>query len=128
MGKPTTYQNQVLDRTKVLHGPRTQTYGETNYLEEKLSFGQNQGIARSSDLNLWGNQLLIRIKFWTEPRYCMVLGLKPIGKPTTYQNQVLDKTKVLHGPRTQTYGETNYLSKSSFGQNQCIAWSSDSNL
>ena len=42
---PTTYQNQVLDRTKVLHGPRTQTYGETNYLEEKLSFGQNQGIA-----------------------------------------------------------------------------------
>ena len=59
MGKPITYQNQVLDRTKVLHGPRTQTYGETNYL-------------------------LISIKFWTEPRYCMVLGLKPMGKPTTY--------------------------------------------
>ena len=58
----------------------------------------------------------------------MVLGLKPMGKPTTYQKQVLDRTKVLHGPRTQTYGETNYLSKSSFGQNQCIAWSSDSNL
>ena len=36
----------------------------------------------------------------------MVLGLKPMGKPTTYQNQVLDRTKVLHGPRTQTYGET----------------------
>ena len=58
MGKPTTYKNQVLDRTRVLHGPRTQTYGETNYLEEKLSFGQNQGIAWSSDSNLWGNQLL----------------------------------------------------------------------
>ena len=80
MGKPTTYKssfeqnqgiawssdsnlwgnqllrNQVLDRTKVLHGPRTQTYGETNYL---------------------------KIKFWTELRYCMVLGLKPMGKPTT---------------------------------------------
>ena len=82
MGKPTTYRNQVLDKTKVLHGPRTQTYGETNYL---------------------------KIKFWTEPRYCMVLRLKPMGKPTTYQNQVLDRTKVSHGPRTQTYGETNYL-------------------
>ena len=86
MGKPTTYQYlssfgqnqgivwssdsnlwgnqlliniyQVLDRTKVLHGPRTQTYGETNYLA-------------------------ISIKFWTEPRYCMVLRLKPMGKPTT---------------------------------------------
>ena len=39
----------------------------------------------------------------------MVLGLKPMRKPTTYQYQVLDRTKVLHGPRTQTYGETNYL-------------------
>ena len=86
MGKPTTYQYlssfeqdqgiawssdsnlwgnqllintyQVLDRTKVLHGLRTQTYGETNYLS-------------------------ILIKFWTESRYCMVLGLKHMGKPTT---------------------------------------------
>ena len=127
IGKPTTYQNQILDRTKVLHGPRIQTYGETNYLSI-LSFGQNQGIAWSSDSNLWGNQLFIKIKFWTEPRYCMVLRLKPIGKPTTYQNQVLDRTKVLHSSRTQTYGETNYLLELSFGQNQCIAWSSDSNL
>ena len=116
-----------MDRTKVLHGPRTQTYGETNYLK-KLSFGQNQGIAWSSDSILWENQLFKKTKFWTEPRYCMVLGLKPMGKPTTYQNQVLDRTMVLHGPRTQTYGETNYLSKSSFGQNQGIAWSSDSDL
>ena len=22
-------------------------------------------------------------KFWTEPKYCMVLGLKSMGKPTT---------------------------------------------
>ena len=73
-----------MDRSKVLYGHRTQTYGETNYLDEKT-------------------------EFWTEPRYCMVLGLKPMGKQTTYQNQVLDRTKVLHGPRTQTYGETNYV-------------------
>ena len=59
MGKPTTLQIYVFDRTKVLQGPRTQTYGETNYL--------------------------IKSKFWTEPRYCMVLGLKPMGKPTTEQ-------------------------------------------
>ena len=94
-----------------MYGPRTQTYGETNYLDEKnefwteprycmvlglkpmgkpttyqylSSFGQNQGIVWSSDSNLWGNQLPIKIKFWAEPRYCMVLGLKPIEKPTTY--------------------------------------------
>ena len=47
-----------MDRTKVLYGPRSQTYGETNYLKKIPSFGQNQGIAWSSDLNLWGNQLL----------------------------------------------------------------------
>ena len=49
---------QVLDRTKALYGPQTQAYGETNYLKEKY-------------------------KFWTEPRPYMVLGLKPMGKPTT---------------------------------------------
>jgi len=73
-----------LDRTKVLYGPRTQTYGETNYLKKYLSFGQNQDIVWSSDSNLWGNQLLKEIaKFWIKPRYCMVLGLKPMGKPTS---------------------------------------------
>ena len=35
----------VLDGIKVLHGPRTQTYGETNFLKKIMSFGQNQGIA-----------------------------------------------------------------------------------
>ena len=71
-----------MNKTKVLHGPQTQTYGETNYLK-KLSYGQNQGIAWSSNSTLWGNQLFKKSKFWIEPRYCMVLGLKPMGKPTT---------------------------------------------
>ena len=75
-----------MDRTKVLHGPRTQIYGKTNYLKKIISFGQNQGIVWSSDSNLWGNQLL-------------------------KENLSLDRTKILHGPRTQTYGETNYLKK-----------------
>ena len=57
---------------------------ENQLLKEILSFGQNQGIAWSSDSNLWENQLLKEIsKFWTEPKYCMVLELEPIGKPTT---------------------------------------------
>ena len=38
----------------------------------------------------------------------MVLGLKPMGKLDTPRAQVLDKTNVLHGPRTQTYGETRH--------------------
>ena len=49
---------QVLDRTKALYGPRTQASGDTNYLKGKsTSFGQNQGLAWSSDSSLWGNQL-----------------------------------------------------------------------
>ena len=44
-----------LDRTKILHGPRTQTYGETSCFQEKLSTRQNQGLAWFSDSNLWGN-------------------------------------------------------------------------
>ena len=46
-----------MDRTKALHGPRTQVYGETNYLDEKT-------------------------------RYCMVLGLKPMVKPTTWMRKL----------------------------------------
>ena len=45
-------------------------------------------------------------KFWTEPRHSMVLGPKPMGKPST--KKVLDRTKALHGLRTQAYGETKY--------------------
>ena len=39
----------------------------------------------------------------------MVLGLKPMGKLDTPRAQVLDRTKVLRGPRTQTYGETRHF-------------------
>ena len=60
----------------------------------------------------------------------MVLGLKPMGKLIASKNiYVLDRTKVLHDPRTQTYGETSYFKKyTSTRQNQGIAWSLDSNL
>ena len=49
-----------------------------------MSFGQNQGLVWSSNSSLWGNQVQEKIiKFWTEPRPCMVHGLKPMGKPST---------------------------------------------
>ena len=49
------------------------------------SFGQNQGLVWSSDLSLWGNQVqnFYYYKFWTESRPFMILGLKPMGKPST---------------------------------------------
>ena len=43
-----------------------------------------------------------------EPRSCIVLGLKPMGKLITMTSiSVLDRTKILHGPQTQAYGKTN---------------------
>ena len=93
----------------MVHG--TQAYGETKYMKKIISFGQNQGLAWSSDSSLWENQVHKRNltsfgqnqglawssdsslwgnqvheknhKFWTEPRPYTVLGLKPMGKPST---------------------------------------------
>ena len=120
-----------MGKTKALHGPRTQAYGETKYTRKITSFEQNQGLAWSSDSSLWGNQVQKKnYKFWTESRPCMVLGLKLMGKTSTQEKlQVLDRTKVLHGPWTQAYGETKYRRKiTSFGQNQGLEWSSNSSL
>ena len=30
-----------------------------------------------------------KTRFWTEPRHCIVLGLKPMGKPTTWMRKRL---------------------------------------
>nr|POF14643.1 hypothetical protein CFP56_26744 [Quercus suber] len=103
MGKLDTYRRMaVLDGTRALHGARTQASGETNHS------------------NMPGYQ--------TEPRYCMVLGLKPMGKLDTYRRmEVLDRAKALHGARIQSYGKTRYLQKNgSVRQNQGLAWSPDS--
>ena len=122
-----------MDRTKVLHGPLTKTYGETNYLKkssfgqnqgitwssdsnlwgnqllkEIISFGQNQGIAWSSDSNLWGNQLLKENLSFGQNQGIAWYSDSNLWENQLLMNQVLDRTKVLHGPRTQTYGETNY--------------------
>ena len=40
----------------------------------------------------------------------MVLGLKPIEKLAISRKKLSTRqNKVLHGPRTQTYGETSYF-------------------
>ena len=127
------YLSQVLDRTKPLHGPRTQAYGETKYKKEiSHKFWTEPRPCMVFGLKPMGKPSTLKdLKFWTEPRPCMVLGLKPMGKPSTKKDlsQVLDRTKALHGPRTQAYGETKYIKKIlSFGQNQGLAWSSDSSL
>ena len=71
----------VRDRAKVLHGPRIQTYWETGYVKKNLSTRQNQGLAWFSNSNLWGNYLLQeKSKYQIEPRSCLVLELKPLGK------------------------------------------------
>ena len=60
-----------------------------------------------------------KTRFWIEPRYCIVLGLKPIGKPTTW----IRKTKFWIEPRPcmvlglKAYGETNYLDGKVLGSN-----------
>ena len=77
-----------------------------------ISSGQNQGLAWSSDSSHGETKYKKNknYKFWTEPRPCMVVGLKPMGKPSTkfLLLPVLDRTKALYGPRTQAYGETKY--------------------
>ena len=73
---------RVLDRTKALYGPRTRAYGETNYLRE---FWTEQRNCMVLGLGPMGKTTTYKknYKFWTELRHCMVLGLEPMGKPTT---------------------------------------------
>ena len=77
----------------------------TQNTSKRLHGGTSSGRLISSDPLEWLNGALAMTSSWkTEPRSCMVLGLKPMGKLIT-----LDK----------------YLSVI---QNQDLAWSSDSNL
>ena len=75
------------------------------------------------------------IKFWTEPRPCMVLGLKPMGKPNIKKKN--ENYKCWTEPRPcmvlglKPMGKPSIKKKkkiTSSGQNQGLAWSSDSSL
>ena len=124
------------DRTKALHGPRTQAYGETRCKKLKItSAGQNLGLAWSSDSSLWGNQVqkVKNHKYWTEPRPCIVLGLKPMGKPSTknfnyYKYWTEPRPCIVLGLKPMGKPSTKTLIITSVGQNQGLAWSSDSSL
>ena len=67
-------------------------WGNQVQKRDLTSFGQNQGLAWSSDSSLWGNQVHKKNqsnhKFWTKPRPCMILRLKPLGKPTTCKEKL----------------------------------------
>ena len=69
-------------------------------------------------------------KFWTEPRSCMVLGLKPMGKPTTLRNyKFWTESRSCMVVGLKLMGKPITLRKTlSFGQNQGLVWSSNSNL
>ena len=51
----------------------------------------------------------------------MVLRLKPMAKLVTPKAEVLDRTKVLHDPQTQTYGETSHSNGTSAKKNDGLA-------
>ena len=83
----------MLDRTKVLHGLRH---------SKSLSARRNQGLAWSSDSNLWRNQTLQEPKCQTELRSCMVLGLKPTGNQQLQErpkSQVEWRSRVVLSPQ-----------------------------
>ena len=87
LGKPSTKKkkSQVLDRTKALHGPWTQAYGETKYIKKILQVLDRTKALHGPRTQAYGETKYIKNhhKFWTEPRPCMVHGLKPMGKPST---------------------------------------------
>ena len=58
--------------------------GKPSTQKKITSFGQNQGLVWSSD-STYGETKYSKenYKFWIESRPCMVLRLKPIGKPST---------------------------------------------
>ena len=112
------------EREKLNYGPRTQAYTKKKkkfWTEPRPCmvlglkpmgkpstqkiFGQNQGLAWSSDSSLWGNQVL-------KKSFGHNQGLAWSSDSSLCGNQVLkkvlDRTKALHGPRTQAYGETKY--------------------
>ena len=87
---------KVLDRTKALHGPRTQAYGETKYTKEKTKVLDRTKVLHGPRTQAYG-----------ETKY------------TKEKTKVLDRTKALHGPRTQAYEKTKYVDGESPRLNYC---------
>ena len=109
MGKPSTKQkNQKFwtePRPCMVLGLKPMGKPSTKQ-KPSTSFGQNQGLAWSSDSSPWGNQVQVldRTKALYGPRTQAYGEIKY----KTEKSKVLDRTKALHGSRTQAYGETKY--------------------
>ena len=78
---------------------------------ENISVEQNQGLAWSSDSNLWENQLFKKKKVLDKTKVLHGLRTQTYGEINYFKKKVLDRTKVLHGSRTQTYKETRHFKK-----------------
>ena len=58
-------------------------------------------------LKLTGKLVTRKYMCWTEPGLAWSLDLN-LWETNYLKRKVLDRTKILHGPQTQTYGETSH--------------------
>ena len=58
MRKPTTSKNISFGQNQGLAWSSDSNLRGNQLIKKNLSFGQNQGLVWTSDSNLWGNQLL----------------------------------------------------------------------
>ena len=127
MGKLATSRKvQVLDRTKVLHGPRTQTYGKTSYFKKKSKYQTELRSCTVLRLKPIGKLATSRkSKYQTKLRSCMVIGLKLMGKLATsrkskYQTELRSCMVLRLKPMGKLVTSKKNLSAR---QNQGLAWS-----
>ena len=89
MGKLTTERNLNFGQNQGIAWSSDSNLWGNQLLERNLSFGQNQGIAWSSNSNLWGNQLL---KGDLDTRLgltiCMASQMMPISPQKCVQAQI----------------------------------------
>ena len=74
-----------------MHGPQTQTYGETSYFQgkKKTKYQTEPRSCMVLELKPMGKLATSKkkTKYKIEPRFCMVLGLKPMGKLVTFKKK-----------------------------------------
>ena len=85
---------QVLDRTKALYGLRTQAYGETNYLKEKI---QVSDTTRYNHTSVHGSEARCYRKHGQIPHYLATLsdGLFWVPHSRATTSRALQYTRLL---------------------------------
>ena len=93
------------------------------------SVGQNLDLAWFSDSSLWGNQSPKgRTRYYTKPRSCMVQRLKPLGKLATSEPSAGQNQGLAWSSDSSLWGNQLLKEELSVRQNLGLAWSSDSSL